>query len=191
MAKRMAECHPDKPHWARGFCGTCYQRWWNEQNPGATRARIKARKNPATCHPEKQELARGLCNTCYRRWWRKENPDKNWKAQNEYQKRRYAQKPASERRAIMMRRYGLTVADYDQMFESQSGVCAICKTDTSPKPLQVDHCHATETVRALLCGHCNSALGHARDNVDRLKSMIDYLEHHSAESSAVSPAGRS
>lgn len=172
----MADCHPERPHWARGFCGTCYQRWWNEQNPGRTRERIKNRNNPATCHPEKQELARGLCGTCYRRQWRLANPGAEWERQNVAQKRKYAASEG-ERRKQILRRYGITPEQYDEMFTKQGGVCAACG-EPSKRRLQVDHCHTTNALRGLLCFNCNSALGHAKDSVTRLQSLIAYLEGH-------------
>ena len=176
MSNRMADCHPDKPHWARGFCGTCYQRWWNEQNPGKTRARIAARNKPATCHPDRLELARGMCGTCYRRWWRLANPGREWDRQAVSNKRRYAAKGPDERRAMMMKRYGLTVDDYNQRLIDQGGVCAICSSPPGDKYLHVDHCHSSGMVRGLLCMSCNSALGHARDDTSRLRAMIAYLQ---------------
>ena len=40
----------------------------------------------------------------------------------------------------------------------------------------IDHCHDTGKVRGVICSGCNLALGHARDNVEILKSMITYLQ---------------
>lgn len=42
----------------------------------------------------------------------------------------------------------------------------------------IDHCHGTKKVRGVICFGCNLALGHARDNKDILKSMIEYLERN-------------
>lgn len=175
----MAECHPEKPHWARGFCGTCYQKWWNEQNPGKTRARIRARENPAECHPDKQALARGLCQTCYRRWWRLQNPGAEWERQNAANSATYGSLTPSERRDRSLKRYGMTEADYEAMLTAQANLCAVCR-QPSTRRLEVDHCHATGVVRALLCHNCNSALGHAKDNVTRLQALIGYLQIHQA-----------
>lgn len=188
MTTRMADCHPSKPHWARGMCGTCYQRWWNAENPGRTRTRIKARENPADCHPERQVLARGMCGTCYRRWWRLENPGAEWDRQAHASKKSYADKSSTEKRFRMMKRYGITVDDYGRMLDEQRGVCAICRTPPGDRYLHVDHCHATGRVRGLLCFRCNSSLGHAQDSVSRLKSMIAYLELAAASSA---PGSRS
>jgi len=60
--------------------------------------------------------------------------------------------------------YGITPADYDQMYEAQNGVCTICawperaKYKGTLKRLAVDHDHRTGKVRALLCNGCNRAL---------------------------------
>ena len=176
----MADCHPDKPHWARGFCGTCYQRWWNEQNPGKTKARRKANERPSECHPEKPELAGGLCGTCYRRKWRLEHPGAEWDRQNIANKRRYENQTEDQRRTRILRRYGITAQQYDALLQEQGGGCAVCSRLPEARPLQVDHDHATEAIRGLLCANCNSALGHAKDDIDRLRALIAYLEQHSA-----------
>ena len=63
------------------------------------------------------------------------------------------------------KRYGITIDDYDAMFQQQGGVCAICgkpeiKTNQyGVKRLSVDHCHKTKRVRGLLCVVCNTRLG--------------------------------
>lgn len=80
----------------------------------------------------------------------------------------------------MLRRYGLTEDDYDRMLEQQCSNCAACQKASGLR-LQVDHCHETGRVRGLLCGNCNSALGHAKDDIDRLRALIAYLERHSPE----------
>jgi len=91
---------------------------------------------------------------------------------------------ASERRK-RLKKYGLTIADYDRMVIAQGGCCKICrrpprnrKTVTGRKyfQLDVDHCHKTKRVRGLLCYNCNAILGHAKDNLDVLRAAIAYLE---------------
>ena len=57
--------------------------------------------------------------------------------------------------------YGLTPEDVDRMFAEQGGLCAICRE--APAVQHVDHDHATNRVRGLLCFNCNGALGQFRD----------------------------
>jgi len=40
----------------------------------------------------------------------------------------------------------------------------------------VDHDHKTGKIRGFLCQPCNSALGMAKDNIELLQKMIDYLK---------------
>lgn len=69
------------------------------------------------------------------------------------------------------------------MLEKQKGLCAICnkpetKTHARSKevmPLSVDHCHATNRVRGLLCSQCNLMLGLAEDDIAKLQQAIGYL----------------
>ena len=82
------------------------------------------------------------------------------------------------RRASLKSKYGITPEDYDAMFDSQSGRCAICGTDRaggSGDRLHVDHSHETGEVRGLLCGNCNRGIGHFKDSPDTLREAADYL----------------
>lgn len=63
---------------------------------------------------------------------------------------------ANSRNAHLVRKYGITAADYDRMHKNQKGKCLICD---KKKPLVVDHCHDTGVVRGLLCHFCNRWLG--------------------------------
>ena len=78
-------------------------------------------------------------------------------------------------------RYGLTLEQYNDMFESQSGCCAICEIHQSElnKTLSVDHNHSTGEVRGLLCTACNQSLGKVKEDVNILNSMIEYIEKYS------------
>lgn len=58
------------------------------------------------------------------------------------------------------------MADFDY-------ACAVCGTS---KRLCVDHDHATNEIRGVICHRCNLLLGKARDNVKLLKKAIAYLE---------------
>lgn len=91
-------------------------------------------------------------------------------------KSRASLKRAGGSRAYYLpRRYGITVAQYDEMFERQGGLCDLCH---ERKAEHVDHCHATKTVRALLCFCCNQGLGNFRDEETTLLAAAEYVVRH-------------
>ena len=72
-------------------------------------------------------------------------------------------------------RYGISLEQYNEMYEKQGGVCAVCKEESNKK-LCVDHDHNTGQVRALVCDRCNRAMGAANDDPTILKLCAEYLE---------------
>ncbi|OGT56296.1 MAG: hypothetical protein A3E01_07020 [Gammaproteobacteria bacterium RIFCSPHIGHO2_12_FULL_63_22] len=81
----------------------------------------------------------------------------------------------------LLKRYGITLADKQAMFDAQLGRCAIegCGQPFASLPeAYLDHNHETGKVRDLLCSSCNLALGHGRDNAERLRSLAAYLDKH-------------
>ena len=109
------------------------------------------------------------------RAWALANPEKV--------KERVARMTGSERKKLVDRKsylkrtYGLTIEQYEEMYEAQGGVCYICK---KPRPedrtLHVDHDHATGEIRGLLCFRCNNALGDFDDDYELLQNAADYLD---------------
>lgn len=74
--------------------------------------------------------------------------------------------------------YGITLKDYHNMLEQQNGRCAICdipSIETRQKKLHVDHDHASDKVRGLLCEHCNRMLGLAKERPHVLEAAAQYL----------------
>lgn len=86
---------------------------------------------------------------------------------------------AKGRHKVLKREYGLSKKQYDDMFEAQKGLCAICFS-LSNIDLSVDHDHKTGVIRKLLCSDCNSGLGRFKDNPKFLHSAITYLLKHNA-----------
>lgn len=80
------------------------------------------------------------------------------------------------RHTILLSRYKLHAAEYDQRYAEQGGCCAICREPGDL--LCVDHDHTTGDVRGLLCHECNVGIGKLGDNAERLRVAADYLEHH-------------
>lgn len=83
------------------------------------------------------------------------------------------------RKSRLKIKFGLTLEDYDSMFQKQNGVCAICgKREKQNKLLAVDHCHKTGKVRGLLCSTCNTAIGKLNDEPQMLLKAANYLLAH-------------
>lgn len=80
-------------------------------------------------------------------------------------------------RKRLLKQYGLTPEQYNQILIAQDHKCALC---FSPNPgskgtFHVDHDHKTNQVRGLLCHSCNTALGLFKDNPQILQLAIAYL----------------
>jgi len=106
--------------------------------------------------------------------WKADNPERVRIYQNK-RNRSEAGKAASMR--ARLRKYGLTLSDYETLLKSQNGCCAACGKDkNTQRDWHVDHCHATGKVRGLLCQRCNLAIGYAKDDPARLRAMAEYLE---------------
>ena len=84
------------------------------------------------------------------------------------------------RKAQYKFRYGISIEEYDDIYITQQGACAICFTHASELKyrLHIDHCHETGKVRGLLCKRCNLAIGFLDEDIDKLNSSIKYLETH-------------
>lgn len=75
----------------------------------------------------------------------------------------------------LLRKYGITLRQFQAMWDAQEGKCAICG---EVKPLDVDHNHTTKAVRQLLCTPCNTGIGHLGENVANMVAAIEYLQRH-------------
>lgn len=84
--------------------------------------------------------------------------------------------------AMLFRIHGITIEDYQQLYEIQGGKCAICKKDQdyikNDRLLFVDHSRKTKKVRGLLCNSCNLVLGWAKEDISVLEEAISYLKIH-------------
>jgi hypothetical protein len=88
---------------------------------------------------------------------------------------RKASRRASHGRWIL-KTYGLTLEQYEALYEAQGGVCYICRRAKGiTKRLAVDHDHVTGFVRGLLCAKCNGYLGYIRDSPEAGTRMHEYL----------------
>jgi hypothetical protein len=75
--------------------------------------------------------------------------------------------------------YRMPKGAFENLLAAQNGRCAIClaKFITSSREYapHIDHDHATDQVRGLLCASCNRGLGHFKDSLEFLESAKIYL----------------
>jgi len=89
--------------------------------------------------------------------------------------------PGGERKvrnAGFVRKYGITLKEYEAMLVAQKYLCCICEIDLRTTKADLDHCHATGKNRGILCHNCNCALGFLKDNPQFCASAGRYLEKH-------------
>lgn len=99
--------------------------------------------------------------------------------------RAHPEKSKADNRVQVLRRYGLTGADYEAMMAAQDGLCAICRKaefrrarNGEVRRMAVDHNHVTGSVRALLCHSCNTGIGSFFDDSALLRAAAEYIERH-------------
>jgi len=123
------------------------------------------------------------------RAWRARQPQEEYRAQHAADMRAWKEANPEKYRATRLRarlgKYNLTPDQYMGKLLEQEGRCGACGTDdpgTSYGVWCIDHdrsCCAGKfscgaCLRELLCNGCNSALGHARDDADRLEALAVY-----------------
>lgn len=73
-------------------------------------------------------------------------------------------------------RYGLTLAEYDELIKNAGEICPVCRCKYDKKRRKViDHCHKTCKIRGVLCGICNSAIGLLNDDQKLLERAVKWL----------------
>lgn len=107
--------------------------------------------------------------------WQQENAGRLNAYRREYRKR--PERKTADQEGYLKRKYGITIADYDRMFDAQNGVCAIClEARPEERTLHVDHDHETGVIRGLLCFRCNNALGDFREEYELFQRAANYLD---------------
>lgn len=127
------------------------------------------------------------CKECKKDWVNKEEDAlraKEYRLKNK-EKVRIKRKERYEKNPNInihrnLRRYDMSIEQYNDLLKAQNNSCAICYTSESNlnRRLSVDHCHKTNKVRGLLCINCNSAIGLLKtdDGIDLLKNAIKYIK---------------
>lgn len=123
------------------------------------------------------ELPRREASKIRSRLWRLSHTE-----QSRFNSTRYQKNHPERVLKWKLKKYGLTVADWEGMLKNQNSKCAICERTTHHKNfyhrLGIDHSHKTGKVRGLLCGNCNTAIGKLQESPLLLERAIDYLNLH-------------
>jgi hypothetical protein len=137
----------------RGLCVKHYSRviyaQKKEDPEGVARKRAEREQKEATARrreQRRQESARK----------RALDPAKEAAYQKQYQAARKDKLGLARR----LNTYGLTISAFDRMLVTQAHACVLCLRAITGPTCHVDHCHVTGRVRGLLCGGCNTGLGH-------------------------------
>jgi hypothetical protein len=167
------------------YCGSddCNKIKWTQQykriSPTYNRQNKIPKKNCVICHKEFQPHSlsnKGVCSNMDCRYEQR-------KICNNIHKGRMGK--AAGRKSKIMRNYGLTIEQVEQIEKDQNHCCKICGKHESlngkdkrgnRKKLSIDHDHTTGQIRGMLCTDCNTALGQFCDNIDVLQKAIVYIE---------------
>lgn len=76
------------------------------------------------------------------------------------------------------KRLGITNDEFLAIMAQQADACGACGDllRMGTGQYAVDHCHKTGRVRGVLCGNCNLALGHLKDDPRRILALVEYLD---------------
>lgn len=84
--------------------------------------------------------------------------------------------PDYHRDRNLTRKYGITLEEWNQKFQDQDSMCAICSSkEPRGKNWHTDHNHETGKVRSILCGWCNTAIGKMQEDPELLIMASNYL----------------
>ena len=160
-----------------------YQRLWQKENRDRINAAQRAYRK---ANPEQRREGDRKYRECHKAEayakstaWRKANPERFREID-----RRCKQKlkdsggaKAKYRKDRLSAKYGMSPDEWDILFLRQGSKCAICSAvdPGCSYGWNTDHDHLTNKVRGILCNGCNLMIGHAKDNIDRLRNAITYL----------------
>lgn len=89
----------------------------------------------------------------------------------------------SSYKANLKRKWGMSISDFDLLYDKTGGICPICSAYMHKPPSKehrattacVDHCHITGKIRGVICRTCNLGLGYFKDDPESLKLASAYL----------------
>jgi hypothetical protein len=117
----------------------------------------------------------------YQKQWRETHKEykKTWfQKHKEKYKKKYKE---SQKNSFLVKNYGISIEQYNELFLKQNGCCKICGRHQSEfkRSLAVDHCHDTKKIRGLLCHHCNQGIGAFFEDILIMERAINYIKESS------------
>ena len=90
----------------------------------------------------------------------------------------------------LLKKYGISLIEYEKKLEKQNGLCAICRKPPTTKSLAVDHRHVkgykkmelvdkSKEVRGLLCFTCNVLLGKLEKRNNSREVLLGIIKYAS------------
>ena len=126
--------------------------------------------------------------------WRAENPEKEKARKAEYYRKNSekikayhveynARNTEKYREYKLKAKYGLTLSEFEMLWEKCDGRCNICYEEMEKRTIGkrsirmvcVDHDHSTGKVRGLLCDFCNKGIGMLMDDPKIVSKALSYL----------------
>lgn len=154
--------------------GSCYDGW-------VARPRTKIGVPCRNGHPYERDQE-NKCAACRREWLvknieRVRMRQARWRAKNRDAVRSYHRGWERARGSSRWKKFGVTLAEFNQMFLVQESKCAVCHT-AAAKKWNLDHDHVTGRARGILCTTCNLGIGQMRDSADLCRAAAAYLDAH-------------
>lgn len=139
-----------------------YAREWRRNNPEKSAAHAKTSRSKNKDKVLKRQ-----------RKWVEENKEKHINNSKEW----YKNNKEKVRNRQLIRTFGISIVQYNEMLAAQNGVCSLCGggPDAKNKMLAVDHCHKTGKIRSLLCRGCNVGIGNLKDDPQLLENAAKYI----------------
>lgn len=171
----------------RGRCKTCDRATnaaWYQRNQAYVLAKQaenpnrpeQVRKNSAAYwervknDPDKRVATRARHKLSQRDWYAKNRDAIIKRNRDNYDPERA--------RIYTLKRYGMTIEQFNEMMARQGGRCACCTVLLlgTERKVVVDHCHSTGRVRGILCSQCNTGIGMFNEQRHLFASASSYLE---------------
>lgn len=125
--------------------------------------RCKVKLTVKNTYPSLRKSKHHVCKPCHVKLSYK------WKNRNKEKELRI------DRRHRLFKKYGLTLEEYEYLFNKQLGSCALCFKEHPRRALSVDHDHKTGQIRGLLCDRCNLAIGLLGDDEKIVQNLAWYF----------------